>query len=101
MDARIVFVLRPVSPIAFSDLVDGLRRAFHEFRETLGVVPIDECKSLVGENDVGAAVDHVMDQHLPVAQAIAKRVALYARAEGDIVLGQPKAPPLCLFQWSQ
>src|SRR5690348_8709780 len=101
MDARVVFVLRTVSPIAFSNLVDGLRRAFHEFRETLGVVPVDEGESLVGKNDGGAAVDHVMDQHLPVAQAIAKRLDLVGSAKCEIVVRQPNARPFSLFQFGE
>ncbi len=80
MYARVVFVFGSEGPIAFFYLVDCVRRTFREFPEVLSVIKVDECESLVGKNDRGAAVNHVMDQHLPLSQTIAKRFDLIGGA---------------------
>src|SRR6185369_17072637 len=74
VNARVVFVFWPKRPVAAFNFLDCLRRAFHKLGEAHSVVEVDECECFVGKNDRGAAVDDVMDQHLALSQAIAKRL---------------------------
>src|SRR5215210_5005745 len=91
VDARVVFMSWMERPVALSDFLDCLRCAFHELREALGVVEVDKGERFVGENERGATVDNVMDQHLALSQAITKRLDFICRPHGKVVVSQPHA----------
>src|SRR6185369_8914549 len=67
MYARVVFMPGTEFAVAAFDLIDSSCRALHEFREAFSVIKIYERERFIRQDDGGAAVDHVMDQHLALA----------------------------------
>src|SRR6185503_6374998 len=101
MYPRVVFVFWSESPIAIPYFFDCLRRALHELREVLRIIPIDEREGLVGEHGGRAAVDHVMDQDLSVSQTIPKRLDLVCSAQGDVMIRQPNIRAFSFLEFGQ
>src|SRR6185503_11376530 len=101
MNARVVFVSWPERPVALLDLLDCFGRAFHELREILGMVEVDERERFVRENYSSAAVNDVMDQHLALSQSITKWLDLVCNAECEVMVSQPDARAGTFLQLSE
>src|SRR5215468_3992547 len=89
MNPRVVFVSRPKRAVLFGFINRSLRWS-NKFFKRFSVIEIYERERFVWQHECGAAIDHVVNEHLPVAQAIAKLLGFICGFESEVMISQPR-----------